>query len=196
MKNLLVLLAHLLTMIAILLGPGGARAVVADGLLMKQQLPVVNRSRRRAPDFSALDRFLFGFWSLFLNPYRIRRATVIIRPSILSKFHDVLKKRKYRLLYSFGSKGPSLGKRQLNQFGRIFTRDSQCQCTDQSGNTGAHHDNVVGSHRHWTIISHAMRTIRQAPTYAQPSDGRFSQWSDRFRHEAQAFQAPDRYSPV
>ena len=111
MKDLLVLLAHLLTMIAILLGPGGARAVVADGLLMKQQLPVVNRSRRRAPDFSALDRFLFGFWSLFLNPYRIRRATVIIRPSILSKFHDVLKKRKYRLLYSFGSKGPSLGKK-------------------------------------------------------------------------------------
>ena len=50
MKDLLVLLAHLLTTIAKLLGPGGARAVVADSLLMKQQLLVINRSRRQAPD--------------------------------------------------------------------------------------------------------------------------------------------------
>jgi len=48
MKDLLVLLAHLLTTIAELLGPGGARAVVTDSLLMKQQLLIVNRSRGRA----------------------------------------------------------------------------------------------------------------------------------------------------
>ncbi len=105
MKDLLVLLAHLLTTIAKLLGPGGARAVVADSLLMKQQVLVINRSRRRAPKFSVLDRFLFAFWSLFLNPCRIQRAAVIIRPSMLLKFHDILKKRKYRLLYSSSGKG-------------------------------------------------------------------------------------------
>jgi transposase InsO family protein len=105
MKNLLVLLVHLLTTVAKLLGPGGARTVVADSLLMKQQLLVINRSRRRAPNLSALDRFLLGFWSLFLNPLRIQRAAVIIRPSTLLIFHDILKKRKYRLLYSSGSKG-------------------------------------------------------------------------------------------
>jgi transposase InsO family protein len=105
MKDLLVLLAHLLTTIAKLLGPGGARAVVADSLLMKQQLLVISRSRRRAPNLSALDRFLLGFWSLFLSPRRIQRAAVIIRPSTLLKFHDLLKKRKYRLLYSAGRKG-------------------------------------------------------------------------------------------
>ena len=38
MKDLLILLAHLLTTIARLLGSGGAKAVVADSLLMKQQL--------------------------------------------------------------------------------------------------------------------------------------------------------------
>jgi hypothetical protein len=38
MKDVLVLLAHLLTTLARLLGPGGARAIVADSLLMKQQL--------------------------------------------------------------------------------------------------------------------------------------------------------------
>jgi len=105
MKDLLVLLAHLLTTIAKLLGPRGVRAVFADSLLMKQQLLVINRSRQRAPNFTELDRLLFGFWSLFLNPWRIQRAAVIIRPSTLLKFHDALKKRNYRLLYSSGSKG-------------------------------------------------------------------------------------------
>jgi putative transposase len=105
MKDLLVLLAHLLTTIAKLLEPGGARAVVADSLLMKQQLLVISRSRRRTPNLSALDRFLLGFWSLFLSPRRIQRAAVIIRPSTLLKFHDLLKKRNYRLLYSAGRKG-------------------------------------------------------------------------------------------
>ena len=60
MKDLLVLLAHLLTTIAKLLGPGGARAIVADSLLMKQQLLVINRSRRRAPNLTAIDRILLG----------------------------------------------------------------------------------------------------------------------------------------
>jgi putative transposase len=105
MKDLLILLAHLLTTAAKLLGPGGARTIVADSLLMKQQLLVINRSRRRAPNLSPLDRFLFGFWSLFLDPHHIQRAAVIIRPSTLLKFHDILKKRKYRLLYSSGRQG-------------------------------------------------------------------------------------------
>ena len=89
MKNLLVLLAHLLTTLARLLRPGGAKAIVADSLLMKQQFIVINRSRRRAPNLTPVDRILFGFWSLFLNPHRIPRAAVIIRPSTLLKFHDL-----------------------------------------------------------------------------------------------------------
>ena len=48
MKDMLLMLAHLLTTLAKLLGPGGARAIVADSLLMKQQLLIINRSRRRA----------------------------------------------------------------------------------------------------------------------------------------------------
>ena len=96
---------HLLTTLARLLVPGGAKAIVADSLLKKQQLRIVNRSRRRAPNLTAIDRVLLGFWSLFLSPHHIERAAVILRPSTLLKFHDMLKKRKYRLLYSSVSKG-------------------------------------------------------------------------------------------
>jgi len=96
MKDLILLLMHLMTTLAKLVGPGGARAIVADSLLMKQQLLVINRSRKRAPNLSALDRFLFGFWSLFLNPRRIGRTAVIIKPSTLLRFHEALKKCKYQ----------------------------------------------------------------------------------------------------
>ena len=105
MMVLLLMLAHLLTTLAILLGPGGARAIVADSLLMKQQLPIINRSRQRAPNLTSIDRILLGFWSLFLNPLHIQRAAVILRPSTLLTFHNMLKKRKYRLLYSSSRKG-------------------------------------------------------------------------------------------
>jgi len=113
MKNLALLLIHLLTTLAKLLGPGGAKAIVADSLLMKQQLLVINRSRKRAPNLSVIDRFLLGFWSLFLRPHHIRRSAIILRPSTLLRFHEALKKRKYRLLYTSrqkgkpGPKGPS-----------------------------------------------------------------------------------------
>ena len=105
MKDLLDLAVHLITTIAKLMGPGGAKAIVAESLLMKQQLLVVRRSRQRAPNLSALDRFLFGFWSLFLNPRRISRSAVIIKPSTLLRFHEALVKCKYQWLYSTRKKG-------------------------------------------------------------------------------------------
>jgi len=105
MKDLVFLLIHLLTTLAKLLGPGGAKSIVADSLLMKQQLLIINRSRRRAPNLTVTDRVLLGFWSLFLGPRHIWRSAFIIKPSTLLKFHEALKKRKYRLLYSSHRKG-------------------------------------------------------------------------------------------
>jgi hypothetical protein len=76
MKDLLVHLAHRLTAVAKLPGTGGARGIVADSLLMKQQR-LISRSRRRAPTRAALDGFPLVFWSLLFNPHRIQRAAVI-----------------------------------------------------------------------------------------------------------------------
>ena len=105
MRDLFILVAHLLTTIATLLGPGGAHAVVANSLLMKQQLLVINRHRKRAPRLTPLDRFLLGFWSLFLIHRRIHQAAVVIRPSTLLKFHQFLIQGKYRLLYTSSKSG-------------------------------------------------------------------------------------------
>jgi putative transposase len=103
----------LFTTLAKLLRPGGGRTVIAENLLLKQQRIIHSRSRQRAPNLSTQDRALLGFWSLFLNSRRIARSAILIKPSTLLRFHNALKKRKYRLLFSPGDgrkpgpKGPS-----------------------------------------------------------------------------------------
>ena len=67
-------LLHLTVMTATLCGPGGVRVVIAENLLLKQQLIVLRRPRQRAPRLTASDRLLFGFGSLFLSPGRIRKV--------------------------------------------------------------------------------------------------------------------------
>ena len=49
MRNVIYLLFHLLTTLAKLTRPGGSRAVMAENLLLKQQLIIHSRSRQRAP---------------------------------------------------------------------------------------------------------------------------------------------------
>ena len=114
MKDLLLTLLHLAVMTAKLCGPGGVRAVIAENLLLKQQLIVLRRGRQRAPNLTLSDRLLCGFGSLFLSPGRIRKVAIAVRPSTLLAFHQALVRRKYRRLFSStpcpkkpGPKGPS-----------------------------------------------------------------------------------------
>jgi hypothetical protein len=80
-KNVLLLVIHLLTVVAKLLGPGGMKAGIAENLSLKQQLLVVCRRRQRAPNLLPAGRFLLGFFSQFLRPGRIVKTAVGIRPS-------------------------------------------------------------------------------------------------------------------
>ncbi|MHB8623499.1 MAG: hypothetical protein ACYC9J_14230 [Sulfuricaulis sp.] len=49
MKELFILIAHLLTTLVKLAQPGGARAVVAESLVLKHQLLILQRTRKRVP---------------------------------------------------------------------------------------------------------------------------------------------------
>jgi putative transposase len=114
MRDLLILSIHLLVTLAKLLRPGGARAVAAESLVLKQQLLIINRTRQRAPNLTTLDRFVLGLTTLFVNPHRIPKLAAILKPATLFKFHKTLVERKYRLHFfsSFrgrrrpGPKGP------------------------------------------------------------------------------------------
>ena len=84
MRNLAVLVIHLIATLAWLLGPGGVRSLVAESLLLKHQLLIVNRSRQRSPNLSSWDRILAGWMALLIRPTRLLRAAVVLKPSTLS----------------------------------------------------------------------------------------------------------------
>ncbi len=113
MGTALSLIAALGTAVFKLFGPGGAKGLVAENLLLRQQLLIVSRTRKRAPNLTPLDRLLLGLGSLFVRAKRIARVAVVIRPSTLLRLHKALVTRKYRALFSTkkrgkpGPKGPS-----------------------------------------------------------------------------------------
>src|SRR5215467_5948470 len=113
MRDLVILLVHLITTIVRFVRPGGLRAVVAESVLANHQLLILNRSRQRAPNLLALDRLIAGICSLWIRSNRLRRLAIVFKPSTLLSFHRALVKRKYRLLFSPkqktkpGPKGPT-----------------------------------------------------------------------------------------
>ena len=77
MIHLLILAVHLLATIAKLTRSGGVRAVVAESLLLKHQLVISSRARRRAPNLNSFDRFVLGLGSLFVPASRLPKLAAI-----------------------------------------------------------------------------------------------------------------------
>lgn len=83
-----------------LLKPGGVKVIMAEMMAMKQQLIVTNRSRKRSPQLTTSDRFLFGFLAFFISENRLQKVAVIFKPATILSFHKALVNRKYSRLYS------------------------------------------------------------------------------------------------
>ena len=113
MRDLAVLFLHLLATVARLAGPGGARSVVAESVLVKHQLLILNRSRKRSPNLRPADRVVAGLCALFMRPGRLIRSAIVFKPATLLRLHRALIPRKYRRLFSSerpmkpGPEGPS-----------------------------------------------------------------------------------------
>jgi putative transposase len=113
MLEIFEIVVHLLATVVRVAMPGGIRAVIIESLLLKHQLLVLSRSRKRAPRLTPWDRLLFGIGAFMVSPKRLPKIAVGIRPSTLLCFHRALIQRKYRLLFTPavrrhpGPKGPS-----------------------------------------------------------------------------------------
>ena len=113
MRDLFVLFVHLVVITVRLMRPGGARAIVAESLLLKQQLLIVTRSRRRAPDLRPLDRIVAGLCVGLVRRARLHRYAIVLKPATILRFQRLLVSRKYKELFSSkrrgrpGPKGPS-----------------------------------------------------------------------------------------
>ena len=113
MRNLVILFVHVIATLARLWGPGGIRSVVAESVLVKQQLLILNRSRQRSPHLRNSDRLVAGLCAFLIRPARLVRLSIVLKPSTLLSFHQALRNRKYRLFFSSqrrgrpGPKGPN-----------------------------------------------------------------------------------------
>ncbi len=100
MRHLFVLIIHLILTRLRLCQPGGARAVIAESLLLKHQLLILTRGRQRAPNLRPADRLIAGTCALFMRRGRVLRSAIVLRPSTILAFHRTLVRWKYRLLFS------------------------------------------------------------------------------------------------
>ena len=113
MRDFAIVFVHLIVTLARLARPGGLRSVVAESVLVRHQLLILNRGRKRAPNLRATDRIIAGLCTLFMRPARVLRSAIVLKPSTLLRLHSVLRKRKYRMLFSPrrrrrpGPKGPN-----------------------------------------------------------------------------------------
>lgn len=93
--------------------PGGVKAVASENMILRQQLITLSRQYKRSPKLKTSDRIFFGMLVNWVNPRRLSRITIILKPATILKFHRALVKRKYHLLFSNktpsrpGRKGPS-----------------------------------------------------------------------------------------
>jgi hypothetical protein len=71
MRNVVILFAHLIVTIVWLARPGGFPSVVAESVLVKHQLLILNRGRKRAPNLRSADRVIAGLCTLFMRPVRV-----------------------------------------------------------------------------------------------------------------------------
>ena len=112
MRDLLVLVIHLIATVVRLGRPGGLRSVVAESVLVRHQLQMVNRGRKRAPNLNTTDRIIYGLCTLLIRPSHLLRSAIVVKPATLLRLHQILKKQKYRWLFSPqrrqrpGPKGP------------------------------------------------------------------------------------------
>src|SRR6516165_4122965 len=113
MRDIFTLVLRAIVTIIRLGQPGGLRSVVAESVLMRHQILILNRGRKRAPNPRSSDRIIAGLCTLFMRQARVLRSAIVLRTSTLLHFHKMLVQQKYKLLFSPkrvrrpGPKGPT-----------------------------------------------------------------------------------------
>src|SRR5438445_2767453 len=81
MRDVVILFVHLIVTMVRLAGPGGLRSIVAESVLVKHQLRILNRGRKRAPNLRAVDRIITGLCTLFMRPVRVLPSRTTTLPN-------------------------------------------------------------------------------------------------------------------
>ena len=86
-----------------LITPTGKRHLVAEMLVLKTQLLLVQRKQARAPSLTKWQRIFFAVVSVWIPALRLARCAVVLKPATIIALHRWLVGRKYSKL--FGQSG-------------------------------------------------------------------------------------------
>ena len=106
MRDFLILFVHVIVTAARLARPGGLRSVVAESVLVRHQLLILNRGRKRAPNLRAVDRIIAGLCTLFMRPARVLRSAIILKPSTLLHLHSLLETKVPLVVFAQAQAAP------------------------------------------------------------------------------------------
>src|SRR5215470_8418019 len=90
MRDIFTLVLHAIVTLIRLGQPGGLRSVVAESVLMRHQILILNRGRNRAPNLRSYDRIIAGLCTLLMRPARVLRSAIVLKTSTLLHFHKML----------------------------------------------------------------------------------------------------------
>ena len=79
MRDIFTLFLHAIVIVIRLGRPGGLRSVVAESVLMRHQVLILNRGRKRAPNLRASDRIIAGLCTLMMRQARILRSAIVLK---------------------------------------------------------------------------------------------------------------------
>ena len=76
MRHIFTLFLHAIVIMIRLGRPGGPRSVVAESVLLRHQILILNRGRKRAPNLRPTDRIIAGLCTLLMRPARVLWSAV------------------------------------------------------------------------------------------------------------------------
>src|SRR5262245_56103669 len=79
MRDIFILFLYAIVTIIRLGKPGGLRCVVAEAVLMRHQLLILNRGRKRLPTSRSSDRIVAGLCTLLMRPIRVLRSAIVLK---------------------------------------------------------------------------------------------------------------------
>lgn len=80
MKHLFILIFYFLRTFLILIKPGGIKTLMAENIMLRNQLIIASRHRKRAPNLSLWDRLCFAFLAAVVYPKRLAKIAIVINP--------------------------------------------------------------------------------------------------------------------
>lgn len=109
----LTLITCIINLLFKLLRKSGTREIIAENILLKQQLQVLTRNNSKRQKFTIFDRYVFGVFCSKIAKKKLHRLLLILKPLTILKFHRAIINKKYSQLFSKkskfkpGPKGPS-----------------------------------------------------------------------------------------